>query len=358
MAQTAGSKLPFGLIQIRILVLIGIVLMCGFMFADLRVLPDSLHGVYLQSRLFGQVPLCLALIAYSFHSSFHRNYNVATISVTILISFVNFALIVICWQQEQVIFAYEGTLLYCFFTMFILRVNFKYSLIYAVIVFISFCVMALNLPIYGIETFLNVGFVLATFFVSLIGVYQIEHGQKQLLSLNQKLTELSQRDSLTGLYNRRTFNMLFQHAMKTNLRLGNSVAIYLIDLDHFKGYNDHYGHLQGDKVIQLQASLLRRVFKRQSDIIARYGGEEFIVAVFDVKPQEAHSLAENVVDLWRETAQPHAENVVDYVSCSVGYHIVNITDGHHQDELVNKADNALYQAKSAGRNTYRQYQSV
>ena len=162
----------------------------------------------------------------------------------------------------------------------------------------------------------------------------------------ERIQELANRDSLTGLYNRRYAQELIDHHVHLKDRNGRPLAMVLIDLDHFKQVNDQYGHALGDRMLQTFAQQARQV-TRDADIVARWGGEEFLI----VMPETSADGAALLVERLRETLSVLAvsdEAPALRIAFSSG--ITAHRAGEHTDQTVHRADEALYEAKSAGRN--------
>lgn len=187
--------------------------------------------------------------------------------------------------------------------------------------------------------------------------------EKQIQDLIQQLEierDLAQRnsltDSLTGLANRRSFDNILRSEFSRNKRSGSQLSLLMIDVDHFKQYNDHYGHLEGDDCLREIARALKTVVERASDTVARYGGEEFVVILPNTNPQGAVALAERIMEYMHRLALPHARSdISEYVTISLG---IGSTEGHtltDGTQLVALADHALYMAKKNGRNRYELY---
>jgi len=180
--------------------------------------------------------------------------------------------------------------------------------------------------------------------------------EKQLAELNDRMSSLSQelvqareemkRDPLTEAYNRRAFDTAILQSLNMHFILRQPVALLMIDLDNFKAVNDTYGHSAGDEVLRSMGECLARSFIRKNDIVARYGGDEFAVILPDTSADQTCKLVDRFLDLVRHIKIPYAEDGAR-VSCSVGYTEVTSTDT--VEHLVNRADRALYTAKSAGR---------
>ncbi|REL25542.1 diguanylate cyclase [Thalassotalea euphylliae] len=188
----------------------------------------------------------------------------------------------------------------------------------------------------------------------------LEKIQKELSAANEELAVLATTDSLTGLYNRRQFDNQLNLEWQRCLRDEKSLAIILFDVDYFKQYNDHYGHLMGDICLKSIGTLLNEadITKRPSDIIARYGGEEFIVMLSNTDHDYCQQAAQRICDQIRSLAIPHEytkENHPQVVTVSVGFIICDQLLELRPNQLVSRADIALYSAKHAGRNQVVEY---
>lgn len=161
--------------------------------------------------------------------------------------------------------------------------------------------------------------------------------------------ELSMTDELTGVFNRRYFNQRFDREMQRALRYDRPLSVVMIDIDHFKTYNDHHGHLMGDQVLQEVASLLERSI-RKADILARFGGEEFVILLPEIDKERGRKVAEKLrrvverADFPKEDTQPLGKLTV-----SLGLAAFP-EDSRRAPELLERADQALYTAKTLGRN--------
>ncbi|MFH0782769.1 MAG: diguanylate cyclase [Pseudomonadota bacterium] len=180
---------------------------------------------------------------------------------------------------------------------------------------------------------------------------------QELIHQIQTERDLAQRnsltDSLTGLPNRRYFDIALKTEFSRLKRYGTQLSLIMLDVDHFKKYNDHYGHLQGDECLQQIARALKTTAERAPDIVARYGGEEFVVILPDTNSQGAAVLAGRIGESVLRLNLPHAtSDTSEFVTISLG--IASATDHVLTDgaQLVAFADQALYHAKKNGRNRY------
>jgi diguanylate cyclase (GGDEF)-like protein len=158
------------------------------------------------------------------------------------------------------------------------------------------------------------------------------------------IAQMLTRDSLSGLANRRAFDEHLIRAWRYALRQGSAIAVCMIDVDHFKQHNDAFGHQAGDVALSRIGGLIQQFARRPLDMAARYGGEEFSLILCDVLADNARELAEQL----RQRIQ--AERVSDSLTVSVGLAIVTPSIDRTPQGAVQLADEALYEAKRAGRN--------
>ena len=180
----------------------------------------------------------------------------------------------------------------------------------------------------------------------------LRNAKTVLQESNAELLVLSGQDALTGLANRRRFDHALQQESVRMARVGMPLAMLMIDVDHFKTYNDRYGHPAGDECLRQVARVLQRHAKRPGDLIARYGGEEFAFLLANTDLAGARALAEEVRTALIALALPHQDNPAGLVTVSIGLHVVAAANEQQgANRLVELADQALYAAKAAGRNT-------
>ena len=166
----------------------------------------------------------------------------------------------------------------------------------------------------------------------------------------QTLNESAHRDSLTGIHNRRMFDEHVTRAWQQAARESLPVGLLLIDLDHFKAYNDTHGHQAGDICLAKVANLLPQVARRPLDLAARYGGEEFVVLLFDAQRPQVEEVCIQLHAALKHAAIEHEGTATGEVTFSIGAACVEPRAGRHPNGLIQLADEALYAAKERGRN--------
>jgi diguanylate cyclase (GGDEF)-like protein len=175
--------------------------------------------------------------------------------------------------------------------------------------------------------------------------------EEELVVLTEKLRKLSIKDGLTGVANRRNFDDVLGRAWRRAQRESCSVALIIADIDHFKSFNDRYGHQTGDECLRRVAQVLAQSVKRPYDLVARYGGEEFAVLLPDTPGAAAERLAEEMRKAVEslDTGNIHAQDGRP-VTISAGVASVIPQAGSEPASLIAVADGCLYRAKREGRN--------
>lgn len=190
---------------------------------------------------------------------------------------------------------------------------------------------------------------------SLIGfMFDISERKKteeRLLSLQKELEDLSFKDGLTGVANRRMFDSIMELEWESARRNNQPLSMIMIDIDYFKQYNDHYGHLQGDECLKRVAGALDAAATRARDTFARFGGEEFVLVLPETDEASAHKIAERCRNLISKEQIPHEKSKSSQLlTVSIG---VGTATPTHKDEamsFIESVDQRLYQAKQKGRN--------
>ncbi len=179
---------------------------------------------------------------------------------------------------------------------------------------------------------------------------EFQHLIHTLDERNAHLKALSQRDALTGLSNRRLLDRQLPRTLSLTHRLDRPVALIMIDVDHFKLYNDCYGHPEGDECLKMIAATLRDIFQRDSDLIARIGGEEFVIVLPDFDEHQALEIACGLCTAIKAQCMPHERSPTHrYVTISAGIAVSHPDEPLSGEALLKQADEALYEIKKSGR---------
>jgi two-component system chemotaxis family response regulator WspR len=149
------------------------------------------------------------------------------------------------------------------------------------------------------------------------------------------------------------FEELFVNMFNRARRGNEPLAVYMIDIDHFKKYNDNYGHIAGDRALQQVAEVIRGSARRASDLVFRYGGEEFCVVSSGVSASDAQVIAASIIDGVRDLETPHVSGENGQLTVSIGLAYASSLEGFDTEALLRRADRALYAAKSGGRDRIR-----
>jgi diguanylate cyclase (GGDEF)-like protein/PAS domain S-box-containing protein len=177
-----------------------------------------------------------------------------------------------------------------------------------------------------------------------------KRAEEHLQSAYRAMESLVVVDALTGISNRRRFDEALATEWRRALREGEKLSLLLIDADHFKRYNDTYGHVRGDSCLKQIAEAALDVVLRPGDLVARYGGEEFAVVLPGTDETGAKAVAEDICQAVRNRRLPHEGNAPGIVTVSVGCATVVPIRGKTPQDLIESADQALYRAKGRGRN--------
>jgi len=190
---------------------------------------------------------------------------------------------------------------------------------------------------------------------SLIGfMFDISERKKteeKLLLLQKELEELSFKDGLTGVANRRMFDSIFEIEWTNARRNNQPLSVIMLDIDYFKQYNDHYGHIQGDDCLKRVAKALSSAATRSRDFFARYGGEEFVLVLPETDMDSAKKVAERCRNLIFKEQIPHDKSEVSQIlTISLGVATMVPTHKDEAIDFITGVDRLLYQAKQEGRN--------
>ncbi len=336
--------------RVRVAIIIAVLIILFYEIIDRRSLPANL--VFWTSLIrFGIIlPVLTLSAALTFIASFRRrivSFVILPAMVaglgTVLILLINYG-----YGQDA---RYHSLILATTVVYFLSGLLFRASMIY------MFSVMVLYVAggfFAGAETPLVVStgfFLLWMNMIGASGSYIIERATRVNFLQRRILKEISEHDGLTGIYNRRAFDTSIMRLWRHAARNRKVVAMMMVDVDHFKLYNDTHGHIMGDECLRLIASVLARYARRPLDFASRYGGEEFALFWFDTDASHVREMAEGFRAEVESLCIGHSNSPVsDFVTVSAGCALILPGPDDIPEELIRQADSALYLAKNKGRN--------
>lgn len=346
----------------RLYGIIGALMLMLFSLADREVVPGLYEGLLLLRVLEGA--LVITVVAFATHRVLRPHFQIVMVA-TVLILHVS-VLIVSYLAAEEGEFHYQtGSFLSVMFLGTVMRLQLVYMVPGAVVMWL--CQM---LAIFGMmtlppsqETELLFLYTFVTF-ISVFVCYRVEfegrqmflqtlllyHDQRQLLETQDELKALSYIDGLTQVANRRRFNQRMTEDWRRCQRAGAPLSLILLDVDNFKRLNDSRGHLVGDECLSQVAACLKSLVGRSSDLVCRYGGEEFAVLLPETPLDSACQLGEAMVQAVAQLRFTGTDGDPFFVTVSAGGASLVPSESLRENDLINRADGALYAAKHNGKN--------
>ena len=339
------------LVKQRGAILLGIFLLLTMTPIDLSFLDGQAREFYLISRLWIPLPiLVIALLGTVVLHDLRRFFSLASFLIITFIGITTNIFSVYTLQQGQYI-PYESNLLIIMVAFFLGGMRFYLSLasvgaIVTTYVFLS----EFYLPNNELQNH-HYYFLLAATLIGGVSAYTLEYQVRLSYLQRGALRNLAKTDPLTALFNRGAINEKLNQLVEYGYRENKPITLLLIDVDHFKGFNDRYGHLEGDQCLRSIAHTLINNCKRPLDFAGRYGGEEFLLLWFDAPPNEASAIAQRVKESIDHLHIPHSDSETStHVTISGGM-VSGIPGSLEQAEkILRQADQCLYRAKESGRN--------
>lgn len=264
---------------------------------------------------------------------------------TVLINSFAFSFASAHGYKVGVIIPPEAPVILQVYAVFLLNLQFRLAAPVAMLSLGVFLLLHSLVGMPGADYFYRCFMMVAGTLIGLLVCYLTERTQRVSWLRARLLRELSEHDSLTGLYNHRVFYQRGDQLLRQSRRDKVPVAVLVGDVDHFKTFNDSYGHLAGDGALRHVALALSRCARRPLDLAARLGGEEFGLLLYNVTPEAAHARAEEVRNIIRGLTLSEGHRV----TISIGIAWVDVGTVTTIEALVGAADSALYRAKNAGR---------
>lgn len=328
----------------------GVLLVIALTIIDVTLMPEAFIERVVPLRIGAMLIPLLGVLGATFLFSKQKWFPYLLQSVAILVGVSSVYAVVIALQTDAPMVS--GSTIFLTFTIYlVLGLNFRQSVTAGWSVFAAFLLIGvgLDMPVHDVT---YGAFLLgASNLIGTYASYRLERNAREIFDGNEKLKRLARTDSLTGLYNRRTFDEHVSKVWKQARRDEKQIGIAIVDIDHFKLYNDCYGNRQGDETIKAVADTLAAAVGRPLDVVARYDGAAFAVVLYG--PTSAfldsltRTLCHKVVDL---DIEHKASEATPTVSVSVGAAIADAAGTMTPEQLLRQTDDALYEAKSQGRN--------
>ena len=260
-------------------------------------------------------------------------------------------------QYVEQDYPYEGLILIIFSVYFL--VGLRIGQAFTISILVVLCYLLFGFLAGSPHTLLlrNMFFLISGSLIGAMGCYLLEYKSREHFLNHHLMRELADRDSLTGLYNRRSFNRKVEELCRQSLRENADLVLLLCDVDHFKAFNDCYGHQSGDVALRKLGQVIGDAARRPLDLAVRMGGEEFAVLLYGMNAEQALAHAEALRLAVQELAIAHARSsTAQVLSISVGLACVKPEVAKPMSVLYERADKALYRAKANGRNQVVQWE--
>lgn len=338
--DTAGrARLLMGLALATVLVLIGARLAqpeaIGFMVAfEVLVVVPTLLGTLYASMLPGR----------------HQLYYLLLAGALLLLGLMINSIVTRASLQGMS-FYFSSTVAWIFIVWVACGLPFRHAAVTTVLISSTYIWGQFNWEIEATERFFATA---ALGFANLIGAvscYQLEHAVRRSFLESKVLSELAERDGLTGLYNRRSYDQHLHRLWRQSRREHKQLTLMLIDIDNFKAYNDVYGHQAGDDALKRVAAVISQAANRPLDFVARFGGEEFALVLYGPDTEYGRELPETLRAAVMDLKIPHQRSATGpYLTVSIGVANVMPDTDRSMEGAIQMADEALYEAKEDGRN--------
>lgn len=336
----------------------------AFALSDRVMLPDAYQQAW-AIRFLLVVPLLLFCTFFVYRLK-HAAWRESLLSLSILVSGISLPWIAGLSSHPNASHYQTGITLIVLFGNIVLRLRFRSAVICSILMVVIYGLTLNHIDVIPAAVrFNNWLFCLAAVVISLIANFRMDQDQRraylarmreherneELSHAVELLAKLSAEDSLTQVANRREFERRFSIEWGRARREGSMLALIMVDVDCFKNFNDHYGHLAGDACLQQIAAALRAIPHRAADLVARFGGEEFVALLPSTDADQAAKVAEHLRQAIVDLQIPHATSRVSAgVTASLGVAAILPTGDVQAQALIAAADEALYKAKQNGRN--------
>jgi diguanylate cyclase (GGDEF)-like protein len=301
-------------------------------------------------RLGVACPALVLILAATYHRGLQKHYQAIAASAVVVAGVSVMTISALAAASGLPQFQMGDVLVVVYATLF-LGLAFRVVVAVAASLVLAFVGIGVSLGVAPQDLVFAASVLVATGLMVVLSAGRVERLQRTSFIETQLLNDIAERDGLCGLYNRRMFDTLTRRLWQQAQRDTESLQIILVDIDHFKRYNDLYGHQAGDDCIRQVASIIARAAKRPLDFCARYGGEEFALVLYAPSGADPGALPEQIRRDVMAQALPHADSdAANVITVSVGSALAEPGTRRSLAGLIQTADEALYRAKQIGRN--------
>ncbi|ANO51321.1 GGDEF domain-containing protein [Woeseia oceani] len=337
--------------SLRLQLIIGAVFICLLNLLDFYFLPAEFTSKVSWLRFGVMLPPILVMLALTYSRNGSKYLQPAGIVVGLTIGLTSL-LIGSISARYDVPRLFAGYQIIIVFVYFFLGLRVPVALATGMILLLAFVTAAIMNGAPVLSTVYNLAYLGFLNIIGAMGCYHLSKARRTVFLEDRILSYRANHDALTGLPNRRAFDEALSTAWENARAEKKPVTVLMLDIDHFKKYNDRYGHQAGDSAIATVAEILQGNLNRPQDFAARYGGEEFVVLLYDATPEYGHLLAENIRNTVLERNIEHLDSTTaKHLTVSIG--LVSLDPTQHKRSVegcLQMADEALYAAKQAGRN--------
>lgn len=352
--QYQEQHLSLSLRQTRVGLTLGLVLIFALMAIDSNYMPAAYARVSMLARVFVIIPAIATVLLLSFWPPAQRSIQLLTMIAAIIVGFGSLTIGGLT-AELNIPYYFSGFMTITVYIYFFLALGFYYATTTALILMLSFIALSLIVQGVTVDLMYNGLYIIFTNLIGIFGAYTLEYSRRRSFLEQHLMERVAGQDKLTGLSNRRAFDEQLQVAWERGQANQSRLGLLLIDVDHFKQYNDQYGHQAGDRALVQVARTVRSAIRRPTDMAARYGGEEFVVLLTGTTEQYAAQLAEHIRLSVYELGIPHRiDGRPTTLTISIGVSTATpAADRRSSDGFIQMADQALYTAKEGGRNQIR-----
>ncbi len=346
-----AQYLQLTLRQVRIGLTLGLVLIACLMTIDWQFMPAEYTRVSATARVLMMIPAIGGVLALSFWQPAQGSIQLLTMLAAVITGSASLAIGGLT-SDLGVPYYFSGFMTITVYIYFFLGLGFYYATATAVFLMLSFISVSLIMQGITVDLMYNGLYILFTNLIGVFGAYSLEHGRRRSFLEQHLMERVAGQDKLTGLSNRRAFDEYLEDAWGRANANSSRLGLLLIDVDHFKLYNDQYGHQAGDRALVQVARTIGSSLRRPTDMAARYGGEEFVVLLTGTTEDYAEKLAEHIRVRVYELGIPHnVDGRPTTLTVSIGVSTAQPADDKRSSEgFIQLADQALYAAKEGGRN--------